>query len=114
MSEYVRDIHYVSGTEKLALVELVSSEDFTASATNYWTFTLFRRKSSDSYNGETLAEYTLSNRSLSAGTPVTMLESLNGTKLNDGEVLRVVAESVGSPASIGDARVRLTIQRMTR
>lgn len=108
-----RFLHVAGGTEKIALVEIVSQDAFTASGTDYWTFTLYRMRGDETV-GVTLATYSLASRSLVAMEPVTLLESAVGEPLVGGDVLRLVVTPTGSPVTLTDVSVRLTIQRMTR
>lgn len=108
-----------TGTRQLVKVELVPAQDFTASATNYWVFTLVHRKPNPAgvtqTYGETVGSYSFATRTVTAGKAVSLYDDPLGRTVTDGESLWATAVSTGSPATPSPSpKFALTYQRKVR
>ncbi len=106
------DIHRSPTSEKLLMVLLVPSRDWTLNATNYWTIEL-RIVRSGQDDGEIVATYSLADRNLTAGEPVTLYDDPVGLPAAESDVLRVVLTATLSPTALGPFTVQAQMQRMT-
>ena len=96
MSTYTRLVHRAQGAETVLTVMLDVGADWTASATDYWTFSLRRIAPAKTF-GETIATYDLSIRSLTAFVPVSVYDDPRGFDVDEGDRLMLYAVSTGSP-----------------
>lgn len=115
---YVRELWTVRGSDTLLRARLVVQTAYTHSATNFWTFTLRRRKvaigltvPAQSIGEQVGSALSTETRDLAANVPATIYDDLTGLPMSDGETLVLYAVSTGSPAALDDPRVRLKIQR---
>lgn len=115
---YVRELWTVRGSDTLMRARLVVQTAYALSATDYWTFTLRRRRAAigASVPAQSIGEQvgnalSTQTRNLAANGPATLYDDPTGLPMSDGETLVLYAVSTGSPVALDDARVRLKIQR---
>ena len=115
----LKPLHCVSGTERLTAFRLVAEAVLPYSATNYYVYTLRRRKlkPNGTYmteSGEQVGDsYSLATRSFAAVVPVTLYENDRGLLMADGDRLYLEIATVGFPAVV-NLSWELDIQAVTR
>lgn len=114
MATYTRVLHRSSGSERLLNVLLVVGAAWTKSAINYWTITVRRVASGQTYGEDVGAAYDMATRDLIAWDPVTIYTSDSGLELNDGDILIASLAETGSPITLTDAKMQLQLQKIAR
>ena len=109
-----RYAYQASGNETLYSVNLLPALDFTHSATDYWTFQAWVQATSEEYGQFIADEVSLATYDLEAGTPLTLFNSQTGYPLASGDKVKIVVILNGSPVSLGDIRISVTILHRTR
>lgn len=108
------DIHRAKGAEKVFRIDLEAGQAFTASATDYHTFTLRLVRSDQDY-GERIADaYSLAARSLVANEPITLYDNAVGLAMSDGERIALYIDETGSPDALERVTVWIDRQRTAR
>lgn len=112
MATLTQTVHYVQGSEPIRRVLLVNAATFAAHATNYWTFEL-RRYRADDAQGQVIASFSTRTKAFTANKPAILFDEEHGFKLDDGDALRVIVTSVGSPAALSHPAFLVQFQRQT-
>lgn len=84
------------GDEIVSSVTLVASDDLAASATSYWTILVRRRASGQEYGQDVGDTVTTADLDLVANEAVTLYDTPQGTRLNAGDDLLLLASATGS------------------
>lgn len=120
MSTFTRFLFRASGPERVLQILLRNEAAFTASATDYYTFTIRKvgfkpdGTTKQSYGAQVGSIYSLATRSLAAGVPVTIYEDGRGVLLGEDEELWATEESTGSPAALTRATYEVQTQKIAR
>lgn len=108
------DVYRAEGRERIFQIALEAGESFTASATDYHTFTLRLVRDGQDYGEDIADPYSLSDRSLVANEPVTLYDDPVGLAMSDGERIALYVDKTGSPASLERVTLWLNRQRNAR
>lgn len=119
MTSYTETLHRTSGSEQLLKLLLVPEVAFTADGTNYWTFEVLKvGKKPDGVTrqdyGERVGYYSLATRSLTVGSPIVLYDDARGLAMSDGDELRSVVTSVGSPVALTRPSLLRQFQKAVR
>jgi hypothetical protein len=114
MSTTTRILRTVAGPERLFAASVFDVVDWTKSATDFWTFTLYRRASGQTTGRIVGSPLSLRTRGLLANTPLALYRDTAGLRLGPGDELVLEITSTGSPVALSDPKAQLDIQELTR
>lgn len=89
-------VYRARGDEIVSSVSLVTSDDLAASATSYWTILVRRRASGQEYGSDLGETVTTEDLDLVANEAVSLYDTPQGTRLNAGDDLLLLASATGS------------------
>jgi hypothetical protein len=99
-------LRVVSGAELLTAVSVAVENQFTKSATDYWTLQVVRRRlkpdgrTPQDFGESVGAPYALNARTLPAKTSVTVYENAQGLRVGDGDRVYLQLTKTGNPAPL--------------
>lgn len=113
MTTFTRTVHQAVGRTRVFAVELVVAEDWAQDPADYWTVQL-RIMGEDDDLGRVVGSLSLATRNLVAGARETVYSDSVGLAMSDGERLRALVTSTGSPDPLVDAVLFAQVQRNAR
>lgn len=91
-------------------IALTNCSDIAKHATNYWKFEVWKAEDGQEF-GRRIASFSTQDFKIVAFDPATIYRDEKGVALEEGDTLRTVVESVGSPTALSGAAFHVLFAR---